>query len=169
MVGEFPELQGIMGGYYAKGAGEDADTAEAIAAHYRPEALDDSLPATAEGLAVALADKIDTLVGLFGVGARPTGSRILLPCAAALGVIRILTEANISLSLQGILHNAAGYYGFKTINDELLPFIRERLRVSLRDTGIAHDVVAAVLGDGELDDICLLAERAAALGYLSWQ
>ena len=62
------------------------------------------------------------------------------------------------------MHNAAGYHGFTTINDELLPFIRERLRVSLRDTGIAHDVVAAVLGDGELDDICLLAERAAALG-----
>ena len=167
MVGEFPELQGIMGGYYAKGAGEDAATAEAIAAHYRPEGPDDSLPATAEGLAVALADKIDTLVGLFDVGARPTGSKDPFALRrAALGVIRILTEANISLSLHGILHNAAGYHGFTTINDELLPFIRERLRVSLRDTGIAHDVVAAVLGDGELDDICLLAERAALSTFL---
>ena len=74
MVGEFPELQGIMGGYYATGAGEDAATADAIAAHYRPQGPHDSLPAIAEGLAVALADKIDTLVG-FGVGARPTGSK----------------------------------------------------------------------------------------------
>ena len=79
MVGEFPELQGIAGGYYATGAGENAATAEAIAAHYRPQGPDDSLPATAEGLAVALADKIDTFV-VFYVGARPTGSGSL-PCA----------------------------------------------------------------------------------------
>ena len=165
MVGEFPELQGIMGGYYATGAGEDAAAAEAIAAHYRPQGPDDSLPATAEGLAVALADKIDTLVGFFGVGARPTGSKDPFALRrAALGVIRILTETNISLSLNDILRKAAGYHGFTAIDDELLPFIRERLRVSLRDTGIAHDVVAAALGDGELDDICLLADRAAALG-----
>jgi glycyl-tRNA synthetase beta chain len=164
MVGEFPELQGIMGGYYATGAGEDAAAAEAIAAHYRPQGPDDSLPATAEGLAVALADKIDTLVGFFGVGARPTGSKDPFALRrAALGVIRILTETNISLSLNDILRKSAGYHGFTAIDDELLPFIRERLRVSLRDTGIAHDVVAAALGDGELDDICLLADRAAAL------
>ncbi len=165
MVSEFPELQGIMGGYYAKGAGEDAAAAEAIAVHYRPEGPDDSLPATAEGLAVALADKIDTLVGFFGVGARPTGSKDPFALRrAALGVIRILIEGNISLSLHGVLQNAAVYYGFTTIDDELLPFIRERLRVNLRDTGIAHDVVAAALGNGELDDICLLADRATALG-----
>ena len=154
MVGEFPELQGIMGGYYATGAGEDTATAEAIAAHYRPQGLDDRLPATAEGLAVALADKIDTLVGFFGVGATPTGSKDPFALRrAALGVIRILTEANISLSLNDILRKAAVYHGFTTIGDELLTFIRERLRVRLRDTGIAHDVVAAALGDGELDDI----------------
>ena len=79
-------------------------------------------------------------------------------------MIRILTETNISLSLHGILRKAASYHGFTAIDDELLQFIRERLRVSLRDSGIAHDVVAAALGDGELDDICLLADRAAALG-----
>ena len=83
---------------------------------------------------------------------------------AALGVIRILIEANISLSLQDTLRKAAGYHGFAAIDDELLPFIRERFRVSLRDAGIAHDVVAAALGDSELDNICLLADRAAALG-----
>ena len=165
VVGEFPELQGIMGGYYAAAAGEDASTAAAIAAHYRPQGPDENLPGSAEGLAVALADKIDTLVGFFGVGARPTGSKDPFALRrAALGVIRILIEANISLPLQETLRKAAGYHGFAAIDDELLPFIRERLRVSLRDTGIAHDVFAAALGDSELDNICLLADRAAALG-----
>ena len=165
VVGEFPELQGIMGGFYAAAADEDTATAVAITAHYRPQGPDDNLPDSAEGLAVALADKIDTLVGFFGVGARPTGSKDPFALRrAALGVIRILIEANISLSLHDTLRKAAGYHGFAAIDDELLPFIRERFRVSLRDTGIAHDVVAAALGDSELDNICLLADRAAALG-----
>ncbi len=164
MVGEFPELQGIMGGYYARNAGENGLIPAAIAAHYRPQGPYDSLPATADGLAVALADKIDTLVGFFGVGACPTGSKDPFALRrAAIGVIRILTESNISISIQDILEKAAGYHGFTAIDDDLLPFIRERLRVNLRDTGIAHDVVAAALGDGELDDICLLGNRAAAL------
>ncbi len=165
MVGEFPELQGIIGGYYAGSDGEDVATAAAITTHYCPQGPDDRLPATAEGLAVALADKIDTLVGFFGKSARPTGSKDPFALRrAALGVIRILTEAEISLSLTEILGKAAGYHGFTKIDDELLPFIRERLRVSLRDAGIAHDVVAAALGSDNLDDICLLADRAAALG-----
>jgi len=164
MVSEFPELQGIMGGYYAASASENVATAAAIAAHYRPQGSDVSLPATAEGLAVALADKIDTLVGFFGVGARPNGSKDPFALRrAALGVIRILTESEIRLSLPDILQKAAVYHGFATIDAELLPFIRERVRVGLRDAGIAHDVVAAVIGDGELEDICLLVNRAATL------
>ena len=165
MVSEFPELQGIMGGYYAVSGGEKVATAAAIASHYRPQGPGVGLPDTAEGLAVALADKIDTLVGFFGVGARPNGSKDPFALRrAALGVIRILTEAEISLPLPKILQKAAGYNGFATIDDELLPFIRERVRVGLRDAGIAHDVVAAALGDGELEDICLLADRAVTLG-----
>ena len=165
MVGEFPELQGIMGGHYIR-ASEPA-VADAIAAHYRPQGPGDSLPATAEGCVVSLADKIDSLVGFFGVGAKPTGSKDPFALRrAALGVIRIIREGRIRLPLSGILAAAAAAHGFDEVDADLLAFIRERLRVSLRDDGIAHDVVAASLGDDGVDggdDVLALADRAAAL------
>jgi glycyl-tRNA synthetase beta chain len=164
MVGEFPELQGIMGGYYAAQSGESETVAAAISAHYRPQGPDDQLPDTPEGLAVALADKIDTLVGFFGVGAKPTGSKDPFALRrAALGIIRIITEAKIRLPLSQILQASATYHGFGKVDGDLLPFIRERLRVSLRD-GMAHDVVEAALGNDAPEDILLLADRTAALG-----
>jgi len=165
MVGEFPELQGIMGGYYAGLAGEDAAVGAAIATHYRPQGPDDKLPDTPEGLAVALADKVDTLVGFFGVGARPTGSKDPFALRrAALGLIRVILESRIQLPLGVVLAAAADLYGFDGADAELLPFIRERLRVSLRDSGVAHDVVAAALGDEPVEDVLWLADRANALG-----
>ena len=170
MVGEFPELQGIMGGYYARNGGESSAVADAIAGHYRPQGPADSLPATPEGLVVSLADKIDSLVGFFGVGAKPTGSKDPFALRrAALGVIRIVLEAGLRLPLADVLAAAARAHGFDAHDDDLLPFIRERLRVSLRDAEIAHDVVAAAFGDGAgdsaagADDLLALADRAAAL------
>ena len=167
MVGEFPELQGIMGGYYARHDGEPDSVAEAVATHYRPQGPSDALPASPEGCVVSLADKIDSLVGFFGVGAKPTGSKDPFALRrAALGVIRIILETRIRMPLLPVLHTAAAAHGHAGADPDLLPFIRERLRVSLREAGLAHDVVAAALGDDTAsghDDILGLADRAAAL------
>ena len=165
MVGEFPELQGIMGGHYIRAA--EPAVADAVAAHYRPQGPADSLPGSAEGCVVSLADKIDSLVGFFGVGAKPTGSKDPFALRrAALGIIRIIRERRIRMPLGTILSAAAKAHGFDAVDPDLLAFIRERLRVTLRDDGLAHDVVAAALGDDGAegdDDIQALADRAAAL------
>ena len=167
MVGEFPELQGIMGGHYARHHGVAADIADAIEQHYRPKGADDGIPDCATGLAVSLADKIDSLVGFFGVGAKPTGSKDPFALRrAALGVIRIIREQDVRLALRPVLAAAASAHGFDAVDADILPFIRERLRVSLRDDGLAHDVVAAALGDDGAagdDDLLALSDRAAAL------
>ena len=165
MVGEFPELQGIMGGHYIRAA--EPAVADAVAAHYRPQGPADSLPGIAEGCVVSLADKIDSLAGFFGVGAKPTGSKDPFALRrAALGIIRIIRERRIRMPLGTILSAAAKAHGFDAVDPDLLAFIRERLRVTLRDDGLAHDVVAAALGDDGAegdDDILALADRAAAL------
>ena len=165
MVGEFPELQGIMGGHYIRAA--EPAVADAVAAHYRPQGPADSLPSSAEGCVVSLADKIDSLVGFFAVGAKPTGSKDPFALRrAALGIIRIIRERRIRMPLGTILSAAAKAHGFDIVDPDLLAFIRERLRVTLRDDGLAHDVVAAALGDDGAegdDDILALADRAAAL------
>ena len=164
MVGEFPDLQGLMGGYYARQSGENGAISDAIAEHYRPQGPADSLPTQPIGLAVSLADKIDSLVGFFGVGARPTGSKDPFALRrAALGIIRMIREAGLRLPLTSILETAAGYHGFAAVDTELVPFIRERLRVSLRDSGIAHDVTAAVMADNSGDDLLAIADAADAL------
>ena len=165
MVGEFPELQGIMGGHYIRAA--EPAVADAVATHYRPQGPADSLPGSAEGCVVSLADKVDSLVGFFGVGAKPTGSKDPFALRrAALGIIRIIRERRIRMPLGTILSAAAKAHGFDAVDPDLLAFIRERLRVTLRDDGLAHDVVAAALGDDGAegdDDILALADRAAAL------
>ena len=165
MVGEFPELQGIMGGHYIRAS--EPVIADAIAAHYRPQGPGDTLPRSPEGCVVSLADKIDSLAGFFGAGAKPTGSKDPFALRrAALGVIRIILEMRVRMPLAGLLSTAAALHGFDSADSDLMPFIRERLRVSLRDDGIAHDVVAAALGEDGMagsDDILALADRAAAL------
>ena len=165
MVDEFPELQGIMGGHYIRAA--EPAVADAVAAHYRPQGPADSLPSSSEGCVVSLADKVDSLVGFFGVGAKPTGSKDPFALRrAALGIIRIIRERRIRMPLGTILSAAAKAHGFDAVDPDLLAFIRERLRVTLRDDGLAHDVVAAALGDDGAegdDDILALADRAAAL------
>lgn len=150
MVGEFPELQGLMGGYYAAHHGASEALITAIADHYKPAGPSDRLPATPTALAVSLADKIDTLVGFFGIGAKPTGSKDPFALRrAALSVLRIIDECDVPLPLAEICDAAAQAYGFAAADDELASFIRDRMIVMLRESGIAHDVVAsAVAGAG---------------------
>ena len=168
MVGEFPELQGIIGGYYARHDGEPDSIATAIAAHYRPQGPADDVPQTPTAKAVALADKIDTLVGFFGIGAKPTGSKDPFALRrAALGVIRIILDGKLSVPLQKLLDTAAENYGFAAVDDDVLPFIRDRLRVYLRDQNMRHDIVAAVLADAGGDDLRRMADETSSLaGFL---
>ena len=144
-VGEFPELQGIIGGYLAQ-AEHGAEIASAISHHYRPEGPGDSVPDAPLTISVALADKLDTLVGFFGVGAIPTGSKDPFALRrAALGVLRILVENNLALDLADLLARAAKHHGFDAASDLLMPFLHDRLKVWLRDQGIRHDIVAALV------------------------
>ncbi|MEY4328688.1 MAG: glycine--tRNA ligase beta subunit [Pseudomonadota bacterium] len=151
MVGEFPELQGIMGRYYAKHDGEASDVAEAIADHYRPRFAGDELPSNNVGCAVALADKLDTLVAFFGIGEKPTGDRDPFGLRrAALGVLRLLMERQLPLELPQLISWSAGTFPAGTLQADfepaLLGFITDRLRNLLKDQGEPQDVLEAVLG-----------------------
>jgi glycyl-tRNA synthetase beta chain len=174
MVGEFPELQGIMGVYYAAAVGETADVVDALKQHYSPQGPSDAIPASLYGQIVALADKVDTLAGFFGIGVKPTGSRDPFALRrAALGILRIIDEGNLDLSLDVLLadaaalHKAAGHYNESAISDTDLPaFILDRLRVKLRESGVSHDVVAAVLAmvpPGGIGDVRLWVRLSTAL------
>ena len=164
MVYEFPELQGIMGGYYADNDGSGAVVAAAIRDHYSPLGPSDAIPQTPEGRVVALADKIDSLAGFWSINEKPTGSKD--PYAlrrAALGVIRILLETDTRLALTPVLDKAFTQYGCtESPSADLLGFIAERLKVYLRDRGISHDVVSAVFALGS-DDVVETAQRAKHL------
>ena len=117
LVGEFPELQGIIGGYYAAASGEVTAVSSAITGHYRPQGPADNLPATPTAMVVALADKIDTLVGFFGIDAKPTGSKDPFALRrAALGVIRIIVDGKLNLPLVIVLQAAAKGYGFAAVD-----------------------------------------------------
>ena len=150
MVGEFPELQGIMGRYYAHHDGEAADVAEAIADHYRPRFAGDELPAGNVGCAVAIADKLDTLVSFFGIGEKPTGDRDPFGLRrAALGVLRLLMERQLPLDLPQLIQWSVGTFPAGMLQNDfepaLLTFITDRLRNLLKDMGEPQDVVEAVL------------------------
>ena len=151
MVGEFPELQGIMGRYYAAHEGAKADVAEAMEHHYRPRFAGDVLPESNVSCAVALADKLDALVGFFGIGLVPTGDKDPFALRrAALGVLRILMEKPLPLDLGELLAESARAFPPGTLNTEgyatqLSDFMLERLRGFLREAGHGQDVVDAVL------------------------
>ncbi len=159
MVGEFPELQGLMGRYYASAQGEDPSVAAAIEEHYKPQGPNDRIPTDPVAIAVALADKLDTLVGFWAIDEKPTGSKD--PYAlrrAALGVIRIVLENELRLSLHGVMaglvpaihaqrkgvdaRNKSGH----DVAADLLEFFIDRLKVYLRDKGARHDLIDAALG-----------------------
>ena len=146
MVGEFPELQGIMGRYYALHAGEDPQVADAIAEHYKPLGPNDVCPIAPVSTVVALADKIDSLVAFFAIDEKPTGSRDPFALRrAALGTIRLIIENRLRLPLRAAFVCAGDALGpkYPDISFELLDFIADRLKVHLRDKGMRHDLIAA--------------------------
>jgi glycyl-tRNA synthetase beta chain len=166
VVGEFPELQGAMGRKYAGLQGEDAKVAAAIEEHYRPQGPSDVVPTDPVAIAVALADKLDTLVGFWTIDEKPTGSKD--PYAlrrAALGVIRIVVENGVRLKLVDLCRREGSVT--EAIAADLLSFFHDRLKVYLRDKGARHDLIDAVLASGEgsaNDDLLLVVSRVAALG-----
>ncbi|MGO9743609.1 MAG: glycine--tRNA ligase subunit beta [Roseiarcus sp.] len=176
MVGEFPELQGLMGRYYAEAQGEDVNVAQAIEEHYKPQGPGDRVPTSPESIAVALADKLDTLVGFWAIGEKPTGSKD--PYAlrrAALGVIRIVIENELRLPLIAVLdkqheviHAAIAGVAPRASGDveDLLAFFADRLKVYLRDKGARHDLIDAVYALPGQDDLLMIVRRVEALGKL---
>jgi glycyl-tRNA synthetase beta chain len=148
MVGEFPELQGIMGRYYALNDGLSPDVADAIEDHYKPRFAGDSLPRNEVGLIVALADKLETLVGMFGIGNLPTGDKDPFALRRhALGVIRILVEKDLRLGVIDLVKAAMPVFGGKITgsSEALVDFIYDRLAGSLREHGFTAQEVDAVL------------------------
>jgi glycyl-tRNA synthetase beta chain len=165
MVGEFPELQGIMGGYYARHDGLGDEVADAIEDHYKPRFAGDELPRNTVGLIVALADKLETLVGMFGIGNLPTGDKDPFALRRhALGVIRMLAEKNLALDLSALLKAAVPAFGGRITDatPSLADFIYDRLAGSLREQGYSAQEVDAVLAvrPQRLGDV---AQRLAAV------
>ena len=150
MVGEFPELQGIMGEYYALHDGEGEEVALAIREHYQPRFAGDALPSTPVSLAVALADKLETLSGLFGIGQMPTGDKDPFALRRhALGVLRMLLEKHLNVPITALVD--IGYEALKSVpnvkdaRDELLAFFEDRIRVMFKDKGYSAQEIDAVL------------------------
>ena len=174
VVGEFPELQGLMGKYYAEAQDEDGAIAHACEDHYSPKGPDDLVPGDPVSIAVALADKIDTLVGFWTVGERPTGSKDPFALRrAALGVIRIVLSNNLKMPLGRWIHVAHGGHKMsesgvskrsEKVTPDLLSFFADRLKVQLRDQGARHDLVDAVFALEGQDDLLLIVRRVEALG-----
>jgi glycyl-tRNA synthetase beta chain len=174
VVGEFPELQGLIGKYYALAQGEHASVAAASEEHYKPQGPADRVPTDPVSVAVALADKIDTLVGFWGNNEKPTGSKDPFALRrAALGVIRLITSANIRMALARFIHLAwlgyamgeAGVIGeAEDFSPDLLSFFADRLKVQLRDQGARHDLVDAVFALEGQDDLLMVVRRVEALG-----
>jgi glycyl-tRNA synthetase beta chain len=189
MVGEFPELQGVMGRYYALAQGEMPAIADAIRDHYKPQGPNDSVPAEPVAIAVALADKLDTLVGFWAIDEKPTGSKDPFALRrAALGVIRSIIPSLARLGLREFV--ARAYAGierpiaernqeaidsgdfdsietlvdFDVLANDLLSFFADRLRVHLRETGARHDLIDAVFALPGQDDLLMIVRRVEALG-----
>ena len=173
MVGEFPELQGIMGTYYARHDGEHEDVALAASEHYQPRFAGDALPATSTGTAVALADKLETLVGIWSIGLQPTGDKDPFALRRhALGVLRMVLEKRLPVAISDLLADAASVFaeraGFKDPSHEVAGFIVERLRGILRERGFSANEVEAVLSQNpdRLDDIVQRLDAVKAFAEL---
>jgi glycyl-tRNA synthetase beta chain len=173
MVGEFPELQGLMGRYYAAHQGEEPGVAAAVEEHYKPLGPSDRVPTEPVSVAVALADKLDMLVGFWAIGEKPTGSKD--PYAlrrAALGVIRLVVENRLNLrllplfdaSLRHFRSRAGDLFGEGFESGDLLSFFADRLKVHLREEGARHDLIDAVFALGDQDDLLMVVRRVEALG-----
>jgi glycyl-tRNA synthetase beta chain len=176
VVGEFPEVQGLMGRYYAELQGEDGDVAAAIEDHYKPQGPNDLIPAAPVSIAVALADKLDTLVGFWGIDEKPTGSKDPFALRrAALGVIRIILENGLRIKLRKSVETSYRPFKFHIVSDGtdlfnnlegvligLLAFLGDRLKTYLKDRGARHDLLDAVFALGE-DDLVMIVNRVNAL------
>ncbi len=171
MVGEFPELQGIMGRYYALEEGEKPDVAEAIADHYAPAGPNDRCPTRPVSVAVALADKLDTLFWFFAIDEKPTGSKDPFALRrAALGVIRLILENRLRLPLRAAFDRARrgeavalDAAAANQVADDLVAFFADRLKAHLREQGVRHDLVSAVFSLTGEDDLVRLLARVDAL------
>ncbi|MBW4710517.1 glycine--tRNA ligase subunit beta [Roseobacter sp. YSTF-M11] len=174
MVYEFPELQGLMGRYYAQAAGHDDGVPQACEEHYAPLGPSDGVPTAPVSVAVALADKIDTLTGFWAIDEKPTGSKDPFALRrAALGVIRIVLENQLTASLTGFIKKAGGLVAENSEGAadptaghyaaDLLSFLHDRLKVYLRDQGVRHDIIDACIAMPGNDDLTLLVKRARAL------
>jgi len=168
MVGEFPELQGIMGRWYALNDHEDERVADAIAEHYKPIGPNDGCPSAPDSIVVALADKIEALVAFFAIGERPTGSGDPFALRrAAQGIIRIILENELRLPLTGAFITASRYFDVdhQKFAAELLDFIGDRLKIHLRDQGVRHDLIGAAFAQIDADggDLMRLLQRVEAV------
>ncbi|MFL6675621.1 MAG: glycine--tRNA ligase subunit beta [Massilia sp.] len=173
MVGEFPELQGIMGTYYARHDGEHEEVALAASEHYQPRFAGDALPSTNTGTAVALADKLETLAGIWSIGLQPTGEKDPFALRRhALGVMRMLVEKRLPLALSDLLGDVAGVFeyqaGFKDPRVEVTLFMLDRLRGMLRERGFSPNEVEAVLAQDpdRVDDVVQRLEAVQAFAAL---
>ncbi|WP_211453335.1 glycine--tRNA ligase subunit beta [Collimonas antrihumi] len=173
MVGEFPELQGIMGNYYARHDGEAEHVALAISEHYQPRFAGDALPTTDTSVAVALADKLETLIGIWGIGLQPTGDKDPFALRRhALGILRMLLEKRLPISLAQLLSSAAqqfaGNANFKDPGNDVLPFLYERLRGLLRERGYSPNEIEAVVAQqpDRLDNIIERLDAVQAFAAL---
>jgi glycyl-tRNA synthetase beta chain len=170
MVFEFPELQGLMGRYYAAAQGEDASVATAIEEHYKPQGPSDSVPTDPVAISVALAEKLDLLSGFWAIDEKPTGSKD--PYAlrrAALGVIRIILENNLRIRLGDAIQlsskmQAVDISNLEALSADLLSFFGDRLKVHLKDEGARHDLIDAVFALDGQDDLLMVVKRVEALG-----
>jgi glycyl-tRNA synthetase beta chain len=175
MVGEFPELQGVMGRYYALAQGEDASVAEAIGDHYKPQGPSDRVPRAPVAITVALADKFYTLTGFFRIDEKPTGSKDPYGLRrAALGVIALILENKLRLPLRSLCDVLAqipfverrglSVDGPDELFDQLMSFFAERLKIYLRERGARYDLIDAVFALPDQDDLLLIVSRVEALG-----
>ncbi|MDA8050647.1 MAG: glycine--tRNA ligase subunit beta [Rhodospirillales bacterium] len=180
MVGEFPELQGVMGSYYAENDGEPESVARAIREHYAPKGPDDDVPTEAVSIAMALADKLDLLCGFFSIGEKPSGSADPFGLRrAALGIIRIVRENALRINLVPLIERWCAFVllergeertvrpdaaALEKLAEDVLAFVVERQRIVLRAEGARHDVLAAVFAAGDEDDLLRMLRRAEALG-----
>ena len=167
MVNEFPELQGVMGGYYASADGEPPEVCRAISGHYAPLGPTDACPSELLTITISIADKIDTLVGFFAINEKPTGSKDPFALRrAALGIIRTILENKLRIPLKQLISKSLDEYPHLTDSNELLDFINERLKVYLRASGVQPDLIAANFEAGKEDDLYRLIMRVKALEEL---
>ena len=168
MVGEFPELQGVMGAYYAAADGEPSEVADAVREHYLPRGAGDALPATATGTAVALADKLDTLAGIFGIGQKPSGTKDPFALRrAAIGVLRILLEGRHDLDLVALIGAAVAAQPVRTADTaaEVREFVVERLRAHAIEAGHPSEAFDAVVAAGPARPLDLMARLEALAAF----